>query len=102
MDIDIDIHSLSPEEFSQCKLVDIREPNEYAHVPALTDKVDYVPFAQFPSNIGYFNPQDRYLLVCAAGGRSHYMAEALASQGIQASSINYGIASLNSYLKKNV
>ena len=45
-------------------------------------------------------PKDRNGF-CAAGGRSHYMAEALAAEGIKAVSIYSGISAVNAYLKKN-
>jgi rhodanese-related sulfurtransferase len=99
--IDVNIGSLSPEEFKKYKLIDIREPQEYAQLPALTDQVEYIPFSQFPANADAFKKGESYLLVCAMGGRSHYMAEALEYQGIKALSVNYGISSLNAYLTKH-
>ncbi len=100
MNIDIDISTLTPQEFKQYKLVDIREPNEYATLPAATDNIAYIPFAEFPHNINQFNANDNYLLVCAMGGRSHHMAEYLNHQGINAVSVNFGINAVNAYLSK--
>lgn len=101
MTIDIDINSLSKEEFQKYKLIDIREPHEYAITPASTDNVTYIPFTQFPHNIENFNKNEQYLLFCAAGMRSHHMAAYLAQEGYQALSILYGVGAVNSYLEHN-
>ena len=101
MNIDIDIESLSKDEFSAYRLIDIREPHEYETMPAATNQVEYIPFAEFPNNILAFNSKDQYLLFCAVGGRSHHMAAYLAQEGIHALSVINGISAVNMYLQKN-
>lgn len=98
MNIDINISSLSPDEFKKYKLIDIREPGEYATLPALTKKVAYIPFSLYPSNIDQFKKDESYLIFCAMGGRSHQMAAHLNNQGIKALSIVAGIEAVNHYL----
>lgn len=99
-DIDIDIHSIAPDHFRKCRLVDIREPNEIEAWPAETMNVDIVPLSQIQEKLDYFKKGEEYLLFCAKGGRSHYLAEVLNDQGFKAYSINNGIASVNAYLSK--
>ncbi len=100
MNIDIDISILNAKEFKEYKLVDIREPNEYTNLPANTTELRHIPFAQFPQNMNQFKPNEKYLIFCAMGGRSHHMAELLNQKGITALSINFGINAVNQYLNK--
>src|SRR2546423_1800058 len=59
-----------------------------------------VPFSQFPFNKDDLDKNKSYLIFCAKGGRSHFMAEVLVNEGYRALSVNNGIASVNAYLKK--
>ena len=102
MNIDIDIHSLSVDEFKKYKLVDVREPEECDANPPISDKVDFIPLSEIETKLDFFNKDNAYLLYCAMGGRSHYLAEVLESKGIKALSVNNGIDSVNAYLKKNI
>jgi rhodanese-related sulfurtransferase len=97
--IDIDIHTISQEDLNNYELVDIREQDEIDIWPPLK-KCRHVPFSKFPDNKTQFDKDKSYLLFCAKGGRSHFMAEALAQEGYKVLSVNNGIASVNSYLKK--
>ncbi len=99
--IDIDIHNLSQEDLKNYELIDIREEEEIEEWPPLQE-CRHVPFSQFPYNKEELDKNKSYLLFCAKGGRSHFMAEALVKEGYKALSVNGGIASLNSYLKKLV
>lgn len=99
--IDLDIHTLKPNQFEEFKIVDIREPEECSDYAPLTEKIDFIPLSQIQERINFFNPENSYLLVCAKGGRSHYLAEILQSRGIHALSVNNGMASLNKYLEDN-
>ena len=96
--IDIDIHRIDPSELKNYELIDIRESEEIEDLPPLRP-CRHVPFSEFPFNKDSFDKQKSYLLCCAKGGRSHFMAEALTKEGYKAQSINNGIASLNSYLR---
>ncbi len=98
-EIDIDIHSIAPEDLKKYELIDIRESEEIDEWPPLQN-CRHIPFSQFPLNKDEFNKNTSYLLFCAKGGRSHFMAEVLILEGYKALSVNNGIASVNSYLKK--
>ena len=97
--IDIDIHSIKEDDLKNYELIDIRETEEIQDCPPLKP-CRHVPFSDFPSNKEEFDKNKSYLLFCAAGGRSHFMAEELTKEGYQTLSVNNGIASLNIYLKK--
>jgi len=97
-EVDINIHSIKPDDLKNYELIDIRESDEIADWPPLKP-FRQVPFSQFPANIDAFDKKKTYLLYCAKGGRSHYMAEAMVQQGFKAFSVNHGIPSVNSYLK---
>jgi rhodanese-related sulfurtransferase len=97
--IDIDIHTIAKEDLKNYELIDIREAQEIDEWPPLVP-CRHVPLSQFPLNKDAFDKNTSYLLYCAKGGRSHYLAEILISEGYKAQSVNNGIASLNSYLKK--
>lgn len=101
MNIDLDIHSLDPAKFKEFKAVDIREAEETENFAPLTKDIDFVPLSQIQEKMSYFEKNNSYLLVCAKGGRSHYLAEILQSQGIHALSVNNGMAAFNKYLKDN-
>lgn len=97
-EIDINIHSINPEDLKQYELIDIREPQEIEEWPPLKP-CRQIPFSQFPLNKDAFDKKKSYLLFCAKGGRSHFMAEVLLQEGVNALSVNHGIASVNNYLK---
>ena len=96
--IDIDIHSLKEKDFKNYELIDIREEDEIEDWPPLKP-CQHIPFSDFPLNKNEFDKNKSYLLFCAKGGRSHFMAEVLIKEGYQALSVNNGIASVNAYLK---
>ncbi len=99
MAIDVDIDSLRVSDFQDYNLIDIREHEEILDYPSVLP-CPHIPFSGFPDNIHEFDKSEKYLLFCAMGGRSHYMAEALRQMGVEALSVNNGIASVNAYLKK--
>ncbi len=101
MSIDLNIHTLSPDQFKTFKSVDIREPDECTDFPPATKNIDFIPLSQIQEKMHYFQKDNSYLLVCAKGGRSHYLAEILQSQGIHALSVNNGMSSFNKYLNDN-
>ncbi len=99
MNIDCDIHSISEADLKNYELIDIREADEIKDWPALKP-CRHIPFSEFPLNKDKFDKNKSYLLFCAQGGRSHFMAQALTKEGYQTLSINNGIASVNAYLKE--
>lgn len=96
--VDINIHSIKPADLKNYELIDIRESAEILDWPPLK-ACRHVPFSDFPNNISAFDKNKTYLLFCAKGARSHFMAEAMVKEGYKALSVNHGIPSLNSYLK---
>ena len=100
MNIDIDINSITKEDFKNHELVDIREQEELDNWPSLI-ACPHVPMSQFPNNKDFFDKNKSYLLFCAKGGRSHYLADILTKEGYKAASINNGISSVNAYLETN-
>ncbi len=95
---DIDIDSISPEDFKKYELVDVREDEEIQEWPALAEHL-CMPSSGFPFNKDVLNKDKPYLIFCAKGGRSHHVAELLQAEGYNAVSVNNGIASVNAYLK---
>lgn len=98
MNIDLDIHSLDPKKFQEFTAVDIREPEETESYGPDTKNIEFIPLSQLQEKIDYFTKDHNYLLVCAKGGRSHYLAEILQSRGIHALSVNNGMIAFNQYL----
>ncbi len=104
--IDCDIHSISAADLKNYELIDVRETDEINDWPLLKTCLlagrpcRHVPFSKFPLNKDEFDKNKSYLLFCAKGGRSHFMATALTKEGYRAFSVNNGIASLNAYLKE--
>ncbi|MBF0490901.1 MAG: hypothetical protein HQL15_09905 [Candidatus Omnitrophica bacterium] len=96
--VDINIHSISKEDLTKYEMIDIREPAEIADWPPLRP-CKQIPFSLFPENIDQFDKSKSYLLFCAKGGRSQFMAEDMVQLGFKALSINHGIPSVNSYFK---
>ena len=97
-EVDINIHSISKEDLKNYELIDIREKEEIEDWPPLKP-CRQIAFSQFPTNIDQFDKNKSYLLFCAKGGRSHFMAEAMVQEGYKVLSINHGIPSVNSYFK---
>ncbi len=97
-DIDIDIDSISPEDFKKYELVDVREDEEVQELPALAEHL-CMPCSEFPLNKDVLSKDKSYLIFCAKGGRSHHVAELLQAEGYNAVSVNNGIASVNAYLE---
>ena len=96
--IDIDIYSISKDDLKNYELIDIREEDEIEEWPPLIP-CRHLPLSQFPLNKDELDKNKSYLLFCAMGGRSHFMAEELIKEGYQALSVNNGISSVNTYLK---
>jgi rhodanese-related sulfurtransferase len=98
-EVDINIHSINEKDLKNYEMIDIRETQEIAEWPPLKT-CKHIPFSQFPLNKDQFDKNKTYLLFCAKGSRSHFMAEELLKDGYKVFSINHGIPSVNSYLKK--
>ena len=70
------------------RLVDVREPDEYAngHVPGAIS----VPLATVPEHLEAFGGDAATLVICQVGGRSLRACEFLDEQGIEAINVAGG------------
>ena len=69
--------------------------------PALTKNLNLMPLSELENKLEFFKKDQAYLIFCAVGGRSHYLAQILNDRGIKALSVNNGIAAVNAYLKEH-
>ena len=99
-EIDVNIQDISPKEFSDYTLVDVREDDEVRAIPAQTHYI-HLPCSRFMMENTVLNKDGHYLIFCAAGGRSHRVAEILREEGFtNVFSVNNGIGAVNAYLKQ--
>lgn len=77
---EIDVDQLAVLLADGARLVDVREPDEYAdaHIPGAV----LVPLATVPDNIDAFRGAGPTYVVCKSGGRSMRACEFLAAQGL--------------------
>ncbi|NKI22528.1 rhodanese-like domain-containing protein [Paenibacillus dendritiformis] len=63
----------------EARCVDVREPEEYAdgHIPGAVN----VPLSELPERIGELDPEQAWIVVCQAGGRSMRACQYLAAIG---------------------
>ena len=63
----------------KCKLIDVRDPAEYAfgHIPEAIS----IPLGQLAERIQKLDPQDSYILICQSGNRSDTACMLLAEKG---------------------
>lgn len=61
-------------------IIDVREHEEYVHghIP----KVPLIPMSQIENLIQDFDPNEKYILVCRSGRRSHEVAKFFKDNGI--------------------
>lgn len=86
---EIDIDEFARRHATGVRLVDVREPDEYAggHVAGAVS----VPLATVPDRAGEIGPGDGPLyLICQAGGRSRRAAEHLADAGFDVVNVDGG------------
>ena len=100
MNIDLDINAVPFQELKDYKLIDIREANELVNYPSVCE-CPHVPLSGFPENLNKFSKDDKYLLFCAMGGRSHHLAEILNAEGFTTYSVNGGVSAVNAYFNVN-
>ncbi len=87
----IDINEIK--DFS--KVIDVREPNEYANMSILGTK--NIPMMGIINNHQTFlNKDELYYIMCASGGRSSQVCHILTELGYNVVNVNGGI---NSYTK---
>ena len=77
---EIDVDALATELAAGGRVVDVREPDEYAagHVPGAV----LVPLGTVPDHVDAFTGEGPTYVICKSGGRSMRACEFLAAQGI--------------------
>ncbi len=99
-DVELDLASLSINEFQRYELIDVREPAECLANPVGAAKCINLPTSQFNQLDHPFKQNKKYLLFCAKGMRSHRLAKMLRDRGIiNAFSVHRGADAVNGYLK---
>lgn len=85
---EISIEDLDERLRAGARLVDVREPDEYAggHVPGAIS----VPLGTVPDRIDAFEGDGPTYVICQAGGRSMRACEYLAEHGVEAINIGGG------------
>ena len=92
-EVDVASDSIAAAEAAGFAVVDIREPAESAADPLEAHRARRLPMGELLS--AALDPNERLLLVCARGVRSHAAAEALRARGISgAFSLRGGAAAL--------
>jgi len=98
----VDLDTLSWEEFNNFDLIDVREPSESMQKPVQAKHVMFYPVSLFKSGACTLDPKKRYLLFCEKGIRSKHMADELVRQGYKNTFfLPYGSSRINEYLLKN-
>ncbi|PSL46879.1 rhodanese-related sulfurtransferase [Salsuginibacillus halophilus] len=76
-----EVHSLYEESDRGTIFIDVRELEEYteAHIPG----IPLIPMGEMIDIAGELKSDERYVLVCRSGRRSHEVAKFLKGQGIK-------------------
>jgi rhodanese-related sulfurtransferase len=77
---EIDVDALATQLAAGGRVVDVREPDEYAagHVPGAV----LVPLGTVPDHVDAFTGEGPTYVICKSGGRSMRACEFLADQGV--------------------
>ena len=77
---EIDVDALATQLDAGGRVVDVREPDEYAagHVPGAV----LVPLGTVPDHVDAFTGEGPTYVICKSGGRSMRACEFLAAQGV--------------------
>lgn len=94
-DLEVSFGDLQPAVTAGYTLVDVREPREVSEEPIAQSPSRHIPLATLLADSAAFNPEQKYLLICARGARSRAAAEHLREQGYRhAYSLRGGLAAL--------
>jgi rhodanese-related sulfurtransferase len=68
-------------ETNKIKLIDVREPHEYAagHIPG----VPLIPMTTIPEKMTELNKEDEFIFICRSGNRSQLVARYLKANGFE-------------------
>jgi rhodanese-related sulfurtransferase len=85
---EIDVNALAERLRAGARLIDVREPDEYArgHVPGALS----VPLATVPDQLDLFRGPSPTYVICQAGGRSRRACEFVEAHGIDAVNVEGG------------
>jgi len=85
---EISVDELAPLLEAGARLIDVREPDEYAgaHVPGAV----LVPLGTVADNVDVFRGDGPTYVICARGGRSLQAAEFVAAEGVEAVNVAGG------------
>lgn len=98
--VELDLTSISGEEFKDFELIDVREPSECLANPVTAARCVSIPTSQFDKTKHPFDKRRKYLLFCVKGMRSNRLAKTLRDKGVvNVFSIQNGADGLNRYLK---
>ncbi len=98
---EIDVTTLSIQEFSNYDVVDVREPVETILKPVKGIISQKIPSSKFDSKQHLFDKSKKYLVFCEKGTRSSRIVLALREQGFsEVYSIKDGADALKRYLKE--
>jgi rhodanese-related sulfurtransferase len=77
--IEIDVDELAERLSEDTRLIDVREPGEYAagHVPGAVS----IPLATLPEHLDQLDPTAPTYMICGVGGRSRRACEYVEAQG---------------------
>ena len=83
-----ELKKIIAEEGSKFKLIDVREPEEYAagHIPG----VPLIPMQTIPAKMAELDKDVEYIFICRSGSRSQMVAKFLKQQGYEKVTNFYG------------
>jgi molybdopterin/thiamine biosynthesis adenylyltransferase/rhodanese-related sulfurtransferase len=92
-DIEVSFSDLAPAVAAGFKIVDVREANEVNEEPIPGPSL-HIPLATLLASPDTLDRSERYLVVCARGGRSRAATEHLREHGFKAYSLKGGVAAI--------
>lgn len=86
----ISVDQLADELATGARLIDVREPNEYAqaHIPG----AELIPLATVPDHVDDFRGDGPTFVVCRTGARSQRACEFVAAHGVDVVNVAGGTA----------
>ena len=99
-DLTINLFDFSDQELRKIRFIDVRESEEIIYEPVTEMETDHLPLSEFTELNYTFDKGQRYVIFCAHGQRSLYLAQMLYKKGLRnIFSLPGGIATLRSRFK---
>jgi molybdopterin/thiamine biosynthesis adenylyltransferase/molybdopterin synthase catalytic subunit/rhodanese-related sulfurtransferase len=92
-DIEVSFSDLAPAVAAGFRIVDVREADEVNEQPIPAPSI-HIPLATLLASHDTLDRHERYLVVCARGGRSRAATEHLREHGFKAFSLKGGVAAI--------